>query len=150
VPLQAYIGGDIGGRGHQERNLLNPTPWIVTSPSPLLVAARVNTQAGFDRAYRSIVKEKRYRDKRMAFISCLKLDISPRPGQAFPLSKCVPWAACSQDGKGRHQMLEQAKLVARLRGQSAGKPDQIDLENAIRAMGGEREIGIEVASSTAP
>jgi hypothetical protein len=77
-------------------------PWVVTSSSPLLVAAQVNTQAEFDRAFRSIVKEKRYRNKRMVFISCLNIDISPREGQTFPLTKCVPWAAYVQDGKGNH------------------------------------------------
>ena len=75
------IGGDIEGQSHLEQNLLNPMPWIVTSdPSPLLVAAQVNTQAEFDRAFRSIVKEKYYRDKRMVFISCLNIDISPARG----------------------------------------------------------------------
>ncbi|HUT39999.1 MAG TPA: hypothetical protein VM011_01550 [Gammaproteobacteria bacterium] len=138
------IGGDIEGRSHLERNLLNPMPWIVTSTSPLLVAAQVNTQAEFDRAYRSIVKEKRYRDKRMVFVSCLNIDISPRPGQTFPLTKCVPWAAYIQDGAGSHHTLEQAELVAQLRQQSTENTDQIDLESAIHRMEQEQEIKIEI------
>ena len=138
------IGGDIEGRSHLEQNLLNPMPWIVTSPSPLLVAAQVNTQAEFDRAFRSIVKEKRYRDKRMVFISCLNIDISPREGQTFPLTKCVPWAAFIQDGKGDHYTLEQAELTARLNEQSIDNPDQIDLEAAIHRMEEEREVRIAV------
>jgi hypothetical protein len=137
------IGGDIEGRGHLEQNLLNPMPWIVTSSSPLLVAAQVNTQAEFDRAFRSIVKEKNYRNKRMVFISCLNIDISPREGQTFPLTKCVPWAAYIQDGKGNHHTLEQPELTAQLMEQSIDNTDQIDLEDAIRKMGEEQEIRIE-------
>lgn len=136
------IGGDIEGRSHLEQNLLNPMPWIVTSPSPLLVAAQVNTQAEFDRAFRSIVKDKNYRDKRMVFISCLNIDISPREGQTFPLTKCVPWAACIQDGKGNHHTLEQAELTAQLMEQSTDNPDKIDLEDAIRKMVEEEEVRI--------
>jgi hypothetical protein len=136
------IGGDVEGQSHLEQNLLNPMPWIVTSAAPLLVAAQVNTQAEFDRAYRSIVKEKNYRNKRMVFISCLNIDISPRAGQTFPLTKCVPWAAFIQDGKGNHYTLEQAELTAQLNGQSTGNPDQIDLEAAIHKMEEEQEIRI--------
>ena len=143
------IGGDIEGRSHLEQNLLNPMPWIVTSASPLLVAAQVNTQAEFDRAFRSIVKEKRYRDKRMVFISCLNIDISPREGQTFPLTKCVPWAAYVQDGEGNHHTLEQAALTAQLLEQSTDNPDQIDLEDAIRSMEEEQEIRIVVQASSA-
>jgi len=138
------IGGDVEGRSHLEQNLLNPMPWIVTSTSPLLVAAQVNTQAEFDRAFRSIVKEKNYRDKRMVFISCLNIDISPREGQTFPLTKCVPWAAYIQDGKGNHYTLEQTELTAKLTAQSTSNPDQIDLEDAIRRMEEEQEIRIAV------
>ncbi len=138
------IGGDIEGHSHLEQNLLNPMPWIVTSSSPLLVAAQVNTQAEFDRAFRSIVKEKRYQSRRMVFISCLNIDISPREGQTFPLTKCVPWAAYIQDGKGGHYTLEQAELTARLMEQSTDNPEQIDLEDAIRRMEEEQEIRIEV------
>jgi len=138
------IGGDIEGRSHLEQNLLHPMPWIVTSDSPLLVAAQVNTQAEFDRAFRSIVKEKHYRDKRMVFISCLNIDISPREGQTFPLTKCVPWAAYIQDGKGHHYTLEQAELTEQLMAQSTDNPDQIDLEDAIHQMEEEQEIRIAI------
>jgi len=136
------IGGDVEGQSHLEQNLLNPMPWIVTSAAPLLIAAQVNTQAEFDRAFRSIVKEKNYRDKRMVFISCLNIDISPREGQTFPLTKCVPWAAFIQDGRGNHYTLEQAELTARLNEQSTDNPEQIDLEDAIHRMEEEQEIRI--------
>jgi hypothetical protein len=138
------IDESLEDQSHLERNLLNPMPWIVTSPSPLLVAAQVNTQAEFDRAFRSIVKEKSYRDKRMVFVSCLNIDISPRAGQTFPLTKCVPWAAYIQDGKGNHHTMEQAELTQQLLEQSTENPDQIDLEDAIRKMEEEQEIRIAV------
>jgi hypothetical protein len=138
------IIGDVEGRSHLEQNLLNPMPWIVTSHSPLLVGAQVNTQAEFDRAYRTIVKEHGYHGRRLVFISCLNIDISPRKGQIFPLTKCVPWAAFIQDENGNHQTLEQSDIIARLNEQSTENPDQIDLEDAIRQMGREQEVRIPV------
>jgi hypothetical protein len=138
------IGDDPESHNHLEHNLLNPMPWIVTSSAPLLVAAQVNTQAEFDRAFRSIVKEKSYRGKRMVFVSCLNIDISPRAGQTFPLTKCVPWAAHIQDGKGNHHTMEQAELTQQLLEQSTENPDQIDLEDAIRKMEEEQEVRIAV------
>jgi hypothetical protein len=56
----------------------------------------------------------------------------------------MPWAAYIQDGKGHHYTLEQAELTAQLIAQSTDNPDQIDLEDAIRQMGQEREIRIAV------
>jgi len=76
--------------------------------------------------------------------SCVNIDISPRDGQMFPLTKCVPWAAYIQDGKGNHYTLEQADLTARLNEQNTGNPDQIDLEDAIHRMEEEHEIRIAV------
>ena len=138
------IDANIEDSGHLEQNLINPMPWIVTSPSPLLVAAQVNTQAEFDRAFRTIVKEKSYRDKRIVFISCLNIDISPQAGQVFPLTKCVPWAAYIQDNNGNHYTLEQAELTARLNEQSTGNPEQINLEDAIQEMAGAEEVQIDI------
>lgn len=138
------IIGDVEGRSHLEQNLLNPMPWIMTSHSPLLVGAQVNTQAEFDRAFRTIVKEHGYHGRRLVFISCLNIDISPREGQSFPLTKCVPWAAFIQDGNCNHQTLEQAEIITRLNEQSTENPDQIDLEDAIGKMGREKEIRIFV------
>ena len=136
------ITGDIEGRSHLEQNLINPMPWIVTSPVPLLTAAQVNTQAEFDRTFRTIVKEKAYQAKRMMFISCVNIDISPRPGQMFPLTKCVPWAAYLQDGKGDSHTLEHNEIIAMLNEQSIDNPDQINLEDAIRKMETAQEIRI--------
>ncbi len=137
------IEGDIEGRSHLEQNLINPMPWIVTSTDPLLVAAQVNTQAEFDRAFRTIVREKAYQGKRVLFISCINIDISPRGGQLFPLTKCVPWAAYIQDGAGGSRTLEQDEIVNLLKQQSAENPDQIDLEDAIQQMEKVKEIRIE-------
>jgi len=142
--FRRIIDGDIEGRGHLEQNLINPMPWIVTSAEPMLVAAKVNTQAEFDRAFRTIVREKEYRNKNVLFISCINIDISPREGQLFPLTKCVPWAACIQGVDGEHRTLEQAEIVALLKEQSTENPDQIDLEDAILEMEKAKEIRIEV------
>ena len=138
------IAGDLEGRDHLERNLFNPMAWIVTSPSPLLTAAKVNTQAEFDRSFRTIVKEHRYWSKKLVYIAGLNIDISPQPGQLFPLTKFVPWAAYVQDTDGSHYTLEQSELMARLKEQSSDNPDQIDLEEAIQMMGAAEEVRIIV------
>ena len=138
------IEGDVEGRSHLEQNLINPMPWIVTSPEPLLVAAQVNTQAEFDRAFRTIVRAKEYQGRKILFIACINIDISPREGQLFPLTKCVPWAAYIQDGTGGSRTLEQDEIVGLLKQQSTKNPDQIDLEEAIQQMEKVKEIKIEL------
>ena len=136
------ISSDIEGHSHIENNLINPMPWIVTSPEPMLVAAQVNTQVEFDRTFRTIVKEQEYRGKRLFFISCLNIDISPQEGQLFPLTKCVPWAAYIQNSDGSSRTLEQSEIIEMLMHQSTDNPDQLDLEAAIQQMTDAREIKI--------
>ncbi len=124
----------VEGRDHQELSLLYPMPWIVTSPWPTLTAAQINTQVEFDRALRTVAHAPSFRDKCLFYISGLNIDISPQPGEAFPTTKFVPWAAFLRDRKGGQRILEQAELVALLREQSRENPDEIDLDKAIRAM----------------
>lgn len=131
------------GRDHLENNLIDAMPWIVTSSSPLLVAAQVNTQMEFDRTFRSLVKERVYRGKNLLFVSCLNIDISPRGGQTFPLTKCVPWAAYYQGCDGDARTYEQAELVDLIMQQSEKNPDQINLEDAILQMINAPEVKIE-------
>ena len=138
------ISVDIEGPNHLENNLINAMPWIVTSPAPLLVAAQVNTQAEFDRTFRTIVKAEEYQGKSLLFISCLNIDISPQEGQLFPLTKCVPWAAYLQNSDGSSRTLEQSEIVELLLQQSTENPDQIDLEAAIQQMIDAREIRIAI------
>jgi hypothetical protein len=137
-----HISGDIEGHSHLENNLIDAMPWIVTSPVPSLVAAQVNTQTEFDRTFRTIVRSQEYRGKRVLFISCLNIDISPQEGQIFPLTKCVPWAAYIQDADGSSSTLEQSELCKLLMEQSTENPDQIDLEAAIQQMIDAQEIKI--------
>lgn len=117
-------------------------PWILASKSPLLTAAKVNTQVEFDRTYRSILRDKSYRNKQVLFIAGLNIDISPDSGQLFPLTKFVPWAAYVQLADGEHHNLEQDELISKLEAQSAENRDQIDLENAIRLMSEEKEVRV--------
>jgi hypothetical protein len=44
--------------------VINAMPEIISSHSPALTVAKVNTQAEFDRTFRTIVKEKNYRGKK--------------------------------------------------------------------------------------
>jgi len=136
------ISSDIEGHSHLENNLINPMPWIVTSPAPMLAAAQINTQVEFDRTFRTIVKEQEYRGKRLLFISCLNIDISPQEGQLFPLTKCVPWAAYIQNSDGSSRTLEQSEIIEMLMQHSTDNPDQLDLEAAIQQMIDVHEIKI--------
>ncbi len=131
------------GRDQLELNLSYSMPQIVTAGHPELVAAQTNTQMEFDRAYRTVIKESGYQDKNLAFISGINIDISPREGQAFPLTKFVPWAAYIQTREGKSVILEQKKLFIDLSAQSVDNENQIDLEDAIRRMKKRPELKIE-------
>lgn len=128
------------GRDHLEKNLIDVMPYVVTSQWPPLTAAQANTQVEFDRAFRTIVQEPAYRNKKILFISGLNVDISPQEGQVFPLTKFIPWAAYVQDEHGNHQTWEQAELYEQLQAQSSINPDQVDLETAIDIMEKAQEI----------
>jgi hypothetical protein len=128
---------------HLERNLMRAMPQIITSRSPILIAAQINAQIQFDHTFRTIVKERAYRDKKVLFISGLNIDISPQAGQVFPLTKFVPWAASIQDRDGSYVTLEQTELMQALESQSTDNPDQIDLEAAIQIMAEAEEVKIE-------
>ncbi len=140
--FQRSIEGDEEGRSHLEQNLLPVMPWILASKSPLLTAAKVNTQVEFDRAYRSILQEESYRDKRVFFIAGLNIDISPHAGQLFPLTKFVPWAAYIQQPNGERRNLEQDELFSLLDAESVENSDQTNLEEAIRTMSEAEEVQI--------
>jgi hypothetical protein len=128
------------GRDHLEKNLIDVMPYVVTSKWPALTAAQANTQVEFDRAFRTIVQEPAYKNKKILFISGLNVDISPEEGQSFPLTKFIPWAAYVQDENGNHQTWEQAELYERLQAQSTENPDQVELETIIDIMENWKEI----------
>ncbi len=126
------------------RNLIKSMPEILYSKYPALTAAQVNAQVEFDRTFRTIVKEQAYRGKRVVFISGIHIDVSPRDGQIFPLTKYVPWAACVQHDSGEGYTLEQDELHSLLEKQSENNPHKIDLTEAIGNMKQEAEIHIHV------
>ena len=126
------------------RNLIKSMPDILSSKYPALTGAQVNAQVEFDRTFRTIVKEKAYRGKKVVFISGIHIDVSPREGQIFPLTKYVPWAAYIQDESGDGYTLEQDDLFKALDGQSMDNPHKIDLTEAIGNMKQEAEIHIHV------
>jgi len=133
---------DAESQGHLEQNLIDPMPWIVTDAAPALAAAQINTQVEFDRAYRTILKEKVYEGRRLLFIAGLNIDISPKEGQTFPLTKFIPWAAYVQTADGGQSILEQQALFEALMEREKTNPNQIDLEAAISVMEGADEVGI--------
>lgn len=136
------IEGDTEGGSQLEINLAPVMPWVLASRSPLLTAAKVNTQVEFDRAYRSIVRDPSYQNKRVLFIAGLNIDISPDRGQLFPLTKFIPWAAYLQQPNAEHRNLEQDELFSKLAAQSEENPDQTDLEEAIRLMSEAEEVRV--------
>ena len=131
------------------RNLIDAMPRILTSRFPALEAAKVNVQMEFDRSFRTIVKEKAYARKKVVFISGIHIDLSPLPGQIFPLTKFVPWAAYIQLESGEGYTLEQDELYGVLQKQSQDNPHKIDLTEAINSMKQEAEIRIR-ADNEAP
>lgn len=132
-----------GIEGQLERNLMPSMPWIVSSPSPLLAAAQANSRAEFDRVFRTLVKEPGYQSKNLVFISGINIDISPKPGQAYPLTLFAPWAAYIQNRQGEAYTLEPDQISERLLAQSAENPDEVSLDHAIQKMGEARELGLE-------
>lgn len=135
---------DMVASGILNRNLLHAMPGIITSKYPELVAAQVSAQMEFDRTFRTIVKEKAYRGKKVVFISGIHIDVSPREGQLFPLTKFVPWAAYIQNENGEGYTLEQNELHRLLMKQSKENPHKIDLTEAIHKMEKEPEIHLHV------
>ena len=125
---------------HMEQNLINAMPYIVTDRWPALKGAQVNTQVEFDHAFRSVVQEPEYQGKQLLFISGLNVDISPKAGQLFPLTKFIPWAAYYQTSDGKHETWEQAELYDKLMEYPTENHDQVDLEQAIGMMEREQEI----------
>jgi hypothetical protein len=126
------------------RNLIKSMPAILSSKYPALTGAQVNAQVEFDRTFRTIVKEHAYRGKKVVFISGIHIDVSPREGQIFPLTKYVPWAAYIQNESGEGYTLEQDELHQILEQQSQDNPYKIDLTEAIGNMKREAEIHIHV------
>lgn len=136
------IATDVEGGSQLESNLLPVMPWIVSAKAPLLEAAKTNTQIEFDRTFRTIVKEKGYQGKRVVFISGLHIDISPLPGQVFPLTKFIPWAAFVQRADGSQESIEQQALYELLKAQSDDNIDQVDLEDIINVMEHVEEVKV--------
>jgi hypothetical protein len=136
----------VGPEGHDllEEALAPAMPTLVTSPNPALDAARYHTQIEFDRTYRTIQREPAYHDKNVLFMSGLNVDVSPRAGLLFPLTKFVPWAAYARLRNGTTFLLEQDALFDALAAQSVENPDQISFDAAIETMAAAE--GIELPS----
>ncbi|MBV9511619.1 MAG: hypothetical protein JO303_15205 [Caulobacteraceae bacterium] len=144
-PIGERLGADLftfrraPGVGSEGLDLLEEAiapamPQLVTSANPMLDAARYHTQIEFDRAYRSLQYEPAYEGKNLLFVSGLNVDVSPREGQLFPLTKFVPWAAYGRLRDGREFLLEQDELHAALTAQPVESADEIAFDSAIRAM----------------
>ena len=93
------IVGKLEGGRYLEQDQLEPMPWIMASHSTILAGAQVNTQAGFDRACRTIVKEPGYHGWRRVLILCLNTGSLPCKGQILPLTRCS--AVCLHPERSR-------------------------------------------------
>jgi len=128
-----------------EANLISAMPKIVTSNEPLLAAAQANTQAEFDRSYRSISQESEYQEHNLLYIAGLNIDISPKEGQLFSATKFVPWAAYVQLKTGERYVLEQDALFDLLNQQSEENSAQISIDEAIQLMGAEEDVVLHLS-----
>lgn len=115
-------------------------PSLVTSANPMLDAARYHTQIEFDRTYRTLQREPAFEGKNLLFVSGLNVDVSPRQGLLFPLTKFVPWAAYARLRDGRDFLLEQDELYAALAAQSTANDHEIEFDAAIRTMSNEEGV----------
>ena len=70
----------------------------------------------------------------MLFVSGLNVDVSPRGGLLFPLTKFVPWAAYARLRDGTNFLLEQDALFEALAAQPVENADQISFDAAIQTM----------------
>jgi len=138
------MNGDMDASHHIDKNLIEAMPAILTSKYPPLSAAQANAQKEFDRTFRSIVTEEAYRGKWVVFISGINIDISPREGQTFPLTKFVPWAAYVKNDQGEGYTLEQDELFNILQRHSNENAHQLYLTDAISSMMQEAEVKIRV------
>jgi hypothetical protein len=127
-----------------ESNLITPMPWILSSKHPLLTAACANTLAEFERTYRSLVQAPAMQGRNLVFLAGLNIDISPLPGDEFPQTKFVPWAAFVQRADGHREILEQDQLFERLANASSTNPAQMDLEKALAHMGQKRDAVVRL------
>lgn len=132
--FQTHLKKSNDGTQQLEKNLIGAMPWIVSSAEPMLTAAQTNTQAEFDRAYRSISQDPAYKDRNLLYISGLHVDISPEEGQQFILTKFIPWAAYVQLKSGEKYILEQDELFKKLKESSEENPNQLDFDAAIKSM----------------
>ncbi|MBM4180279.1 MAG: hypothetical protein FJ209_01820 [Betaproteobacteria bacterium] len=141
--VREFVNPDIS-KDQLESNILPAMPWILTCKHPLLAAARANTIAEFDRAYRSLTQSPKVRGKNMLFLAGLNIDISPYPGENFPLTKFMPWAAYLQREDGSRELLEQDELIERLAAQPADNPSQLALDKAIATMVRHRDVRVRL------
>lgn len=137
------LDNTLEGVNHLELNLIKYMPAIITAKAPAMLAAQINTQVEFDRAFRTLVKAEGYKGKNLLFIAGLNIDISPEEGQLFPLTKFVPWAAYIQKADGQNYTLEQEELFSVLEKQSTDNPEQINLEDAIQQMRDAKEVKVK-------
>lgn len=117
-----------------EKNLMRAMPWIVTSSNPMLTAAQVNTEAEFDRAFRSISQEPTYQGRNLVYIAGLNVDISPEESHDYVLNKFIPWAAYIQLSSGERYILEQQELFYRLKSYSTNNQSEVLLDEVIDHM----------------
>ena len=127
-----------------ERNIVAPMPWILTSRHPFLTAACANTLAEFDRCYRSLAQSAAMRRKNLLFLAGVNIDISPYPGESFPLTKFAPWAAFLQRADGPRELLEQDEVLERLGAHAAENPAQLALDQSIDMMTTHREVTVRL------
>jgi hypothetical protein len=137
-----------GPQGHDllEAGLAPVMPALMASPYPALDAARFTTQVEFDRTYRSLQRDPAYRGKNLLFVSGLNIDVSPRPGLPFPLTKFVPWPPISGCATRTAISRNSRSCSMRSANNPPNNPHQMSFDAAIRAMAHAEEVRLPVVN----
>lgn len=123
-------------------------PEIITSPWPALALARASIQVEFDHTFRTLVKDKKYHDKNLVYITGVHQNVMQTAKRAFIPTLFVPWAAYIQQRNGIHIVLEQPELVKHLSRCPSDNTEKINLDIALREM--ERRGHLRVIDSGMP
>ncbi|MCO6413887.1 MAG: hypothetical protein J5I92_14195 [Thiogranum sp.] len=133
-----FFKRDTGAMPEQERNRIDALndwmPQIITSSWPALALAKASIQIEFDRTFRILARDEKYRGRNIVYIGAFHQDAVTVSDRAITPTLVVPWAAYVRHSDGRQRVLEQPELVEHLKRSSPVNPEEIDLDAALHGI----------------